>query len=257
MFDKRKQVEMQPEPVAQAVPPRVSLELRDERDPDPMIEEMAARLRGGLSRLEAYDEWGRPLAWRNVVRLAVGPMVSQLRDTQTAAEIATTMLAAGSEPVAEPLPALLAEPVALEEEQPEVQGHLVGWPSGEQPGREPLPEPATEPAAEEPAAEEPAAVVEPEAPPATQSSSADPRRHWGQPYDASIFRPSGDQRAVPVSPFGAGQVLGQRGAHDASLAQYDRFLAGLYGQRQQVRGDQDRGAGGAGLGDDLQGGVHP
>jgi hypothetical protein len=66
--------------------------LRNEVDPDPLIEEMVGRLREGLGTLVAIDEWGRPLAWRNVVRLALGPLAGKLRDTEQALEIAVSMI---------------------------------------------------------------------------------------------------------------------------------------------------------------------
>ena len=66
--------------------------MRAEVDPDPLVEEMTARLREGLSSLVAVDEWGRELAWRNVVRMALGPLGSRLRDAQQAAEIAVALM---------------------------------------------------------------------------------------------------------------------------------------------------------------------
>lgn len=48
--------------------------LRDESDPDPLVEALTARLRkqfpGSLSR----DEWGRPVAYRHVVRAALAAL---------------------------------------------------------------------------------------------------------------------------------------------------------------------------------------
>jgi hypothetical protein len=58
--------------------------LRDETDPDPLVEQAAERLRQALHTLEARDEWGRPLAWRQVARIALGPILTQLRDAETA-----------------------------------------------------------------------------------------------------------------------------------------------------------------------------
>lgn len=63
--------------------PKVEPALRDEPDLDPLVEEMVERLRANLSGLVALDEWGRPVAWRNVVRLAVGPTLARLRDAET------------------------------------------------------------------------------------------------------------------------------------------------------------------------------
>jgi hypothetical protein len=61
--------------------------LRDEADPDPLVEEAAERLRAALVALDARDEWGRAIAWRQVARIAVGPLLTQLRDSQTTAEL--------------------------------------------------------------------------------------------------------------------------------------------------------------------------
>lgn len=77
--------------------------LRDEPDADPLVEEMTARLRAGLGSLEATDQYGRPMAWRNVVRLAVGPALTRLRDADTAAVLwdAVAEQSAGSAPSAD------------------------------------------------------------------------------------------------------------------------------------------------------------
>ncbi|HET6817866.1 MAG TPA: hypothetical protein VFH66_11625 [Mycobacteriales bacterium] len=61
--------------------------LRDEVDPDPLVEEAVERLRDALGTLVARDEWGRPLPWRQVARIAIGPLLTQLRDVQTAAQL--------------------------------------------------------------------------------------------------------------------------------------------------------------------------
>jgi len=61
--------------------------LRDEPDPDPLVEQAADRLRAALTSLEARDEWGRALAWRQIARIALGPLVTELRDSQTAARL--------------------------------------------------------------------------------------------------------------------------------------------------------------------------
>jgi hypothetical protein len=61
--------------------PALAARLRDEADPDPVVEEAAQRLRDTLSRLDAADEWGRPVAWHLVARIALGavlPEVSRL-----------------------------------------------------------------------------------------------------------------------------------------------------------------------------------
>jgi hypothetical protein len=88
--------------------------LRNEVDPDPLIEEMVGRLREGLSSMVAVDEWGRPLAWRNVVRLALGSLAGRLRDTEQALEIAVSMIPPTAEdPSEEPAPQPLEAPAVL------------------------------------------------------------------------------------------------------------------------------------------------
>jgi hypothetical protein len=62
--------------------------LRAETDPDPLVEQGTERLRIALSSLDAKDEWGRPLAWRHVVRIAMGTVLAELRDAQTALSLA-------------------------------------------------------------------------------------------------------------------------------------------------------------------------
>ena len=87
------------EPEADVVRPTVTTDpaLRDERDPDPTVDEAVERLRRDVSELVAYDEWGRPLAWRHVARIVLGPLVSDLRDSQTAARLGQHI----AEPVAQ------------------------------------------------------------------------------------------------------------------------------------------------------------
>ncbi len=63
--------------------PEVDASYRDDVDPDPLVEAMVERLRSSLSGLVALDEYGRPVAWRVVVRVALGPTLSQLRDAET------------------------------------------------------------------------------------------------------------------------------------------------------------------------------
>lgn len=59
--------------------------LRQEPDPDPVVEAAAERLREQLSTLTALDQWGRPVAWRHVARIALGPLATQrVRDAMTA-----------------------------------------------------------------------------------------------------------------------------------------------------------------------------
>jgi hypothetical protein len=89
--------------------------LRAEVDPDPLVEEMTARLREGLSSLVAVDEWGRELAWRNVVRMALGPLGGRLRDAEQAAEIAVALLP--STEVGWPDETAVPEPSATEESE--------------------------------------------------------------------------------------------------------------------------------------------
>lgn len=86
--------------------PETASPQRDEIDPDPLIEQMVQRLRAELGSLSATDEWGRPLAWRAVVRLALGPTLGQLRDAQTAAALADAMLPAPApeQPLSGPSP---------------------------------------------------------------------------------------------------------------------------------------------------------
>lgn len=45
--------------------------LRDEPDPDPLVEAMTERLRRACPASLSLDEWGRPLAYRHVVRMAL------------------------------------------------------------------------------------------------------------------------------------------------------------------------------------------
>ncbi|MFP5219084.1 MAG: hypothetical protein ACLGIG_05015 [Actinomycetes bacterium] len=62
--------------------------LRERRDDDPVVEEMVERLRRGLGGLVAVDPWGRPIAWRDVVRTALGTALFELRDARAAAALA-------------------------------------------------------------------------------------------------------------------------------------------------------------------------
>ncbi len=127
MFETRRKTEVIEPPVRPAAP-EADPRLRNEMDPDPLIEEMVARLREGLGTLIAIDEWGRPLAWRNVVRLALGPLASRLRDTEQALDLAVSMLPP-SELVAEPVleepvveePVIMAEPAV----EPQVAAEVV------------------------------------------------------------------------------------------------------------------------------------
>ena len=68
--------------------------LRQEQDPDPFIEAATQRLREQLGSLSAVDEWGRPLAWRQVARIALGPLVTaRVRDAVTADVLAEAVVA--------------------------------------------------------------------------------------------------------------------------------------------------------------------
>ena|SRR5947209_607302 len=91
--------------------------MRDEHDPDPLVEEATDRLRASLTALDARDEWGRQLAWRQVARIALGPVLTQLRDAQTAARLTTATSEAVSEPA--PAPAPVAAELFSVQRQPE------------------------------------------------------------------------------------------------------------------------------------------
>jgi hypothetical protein len=52
-------------------------ELRDEPDPDPLVEAATERLREPLSALSAVDAWGRPVAWRHVARIVLGAAAAE------------------------------------------------------------------------------------------------------------------------------------------------------------------------------------
>jgi hypothetical protein len=272
---------------SEVVEPNVRMEmpesdpaLRNEVDPDPLIEEMVGRLRDGLGTLVAIDEWGRPLAWRNVVRLALGPTASRLRDTEQALELAVSMIpatepSAEPEAAAEPVAELVAEPVA--EAAPEAVSVLeppatteyaaepyqaeptveVILPASEAAPETPLYEASTEEVhghavlveepivVEEPVAEEPPAAPTVAAQPApvhTTPQAAHPAVQVTPTAATSLFTVSGDQRPVAVSPLSPGQLLRGSSTDDSTTAKYDRFLTGLYGQGQQMRGDEDRGA---------------
>ena len=80
-------------------------ELRDQVDPDPLVEEATARLREQLLALDAVDTWGRPLAWRQVARIALGSLATpRVRDALTADVLADAMNDAVAEQ--EPAPEL-------------------------------------------------------------------------------------------------------------------------------------------------------
>jgi hypothetical protein len=74
--------------------------LRDEVDPDPLVEEATGRLREQLQCREPVDQWGRPVAWRQVARIALGPLASpRVRDARTADLLEESVVA---EPETEP-----------------------------------------------------------------------------------------------------------------------------------------------------------
>jgi hypothetical protein len=210
------------------------LHLRDESDPDPLIEEMVERLRTGLSSLTAIDEWGRPIAWRNVVRLALGPLSNRLRDTEQALEIAVSMLpptAEAVEPSPEPVPSVEPDPAPEPEPAPVAEAESL-----------PLHEETVQAQVKTVEVILPAAQSQPERPLEGKQGETTP---------ASIFRRSGDEGAVPMRTLSTRELLSRGGPHDPAAAQYDRFLAGLHGQGQQVRRDQDRRSGGTSLGNHL------
>jgi hypothetical protein len=92
-------------------------ELRDEVDVDPIVEEATDRLRGELRTLVARDEWGRELPWRYVARIALGPVLTRLRDQETTIRLLeATRQAPDVAPESTPDdPALGALEVALEQ----------------------------------------------------------------------------------------------------------------------------------------------
>jgi hypothetical protein len=251
--------------------------LRNEVDPDPLVEEMVGRLRDTEQALElavsmmpapaetapaapapeAVSVLEPPAATEYVAQ----PPAEHVAERFVAPENPTPMeyLAAPSALAAEPtveviLPASEAAPEAALQPLPDVtppRGDPVvpqSEPDEVQERAAPVEEPVV---VDEPIAEEPAAPV------AEEDESG--REVAGQPAPVhtvpqvqpavvpptaatSLFTVSGDQRAVPVSPLGSGQLLGGGSADDTTTAKYDRFLTGLYGQGQQVRGDEDRGS---------------
>jgi hypothetical protein len=86
----------EPDPVALSIA-EPDVALRDERDPDPIVEEATERLRQELSDLGAVDAWGRPLAWRQVARIALGTLATpRVRDALTAEALADAVQRQGS-----------------------------------------------------------------------------------------------------------------------------------------------------------------
>ena len=92
MLRNRREAPPAPPPAVVADPVNLEAErLRGEADPDAMIEAAAERLRLALQSLDAIDEWGRRLAWRQVARIALGPLLTELRDAQTALRLASAV----------------------------------------------------------------------------------------------------------------------------------------------------------------------
>lgn len=112
-----RQVSRDPATPATSWLPEVDASLRDDVDPDPLVEQMVERLRTHLSGLVALDEYDRPVAWRHVVRLALGPTLGQLRD----AEASIALLEHVSQPPADDVPAQPAAPVTPAQES------ATGW----------------------------------------------------------------------------------------------------------------------------------
>lgn len=90
MFRSVKRIEDYEEPVSRELPLDEPV-LRDEWDPDPLVEQAVQRLRDSLGGLAAVDEWGRPMAWRHIVRSALGPVLGELRDAQSSLLITETL----------------------------------------------------------------------------------------------------------------------------------------------------------------------
>lgn len=83
--------------------PDVDPDFRDEPDPDPVVEAMVERLRMHLSGMVALDEYNRPVAWRNVVRLALGPSLARLQaDADSYADLERKVITLPSDPVDHP-----------------------------------------------------------------------------------------------------------------------------------------------------------
>jgi hypothetical protein len=89
MTDARSAANPGPAPQSVPRPPAGAAELRGQVDPDPLVEQATDRLRDALTTLDAHDEWGRQLAWRQVARIAIGPLLTELRDAQTAVRLMT------------------------------------------------------------------------------------------------------------------------------------------------------------------------
>jgi hypothetical protein len=261
------------EPAVRVEMPAEDPLLRNEIDPDPLIEEMVARLRSGLTTLHAVDEWGRPLAWRNVVRLALGPLAGRLRDTEQALELAVSMIPVPEEPTdrrvadrraddAEPdeavAAAVEAEPVAeaapVEEPQATVDVIL---PAAEAVTNEPVEHLEVAGHAilvEDPIEVDDEAVAAIEAEHGTDeipTQAVITVVPAGPTGATSLFTVSGDQRAVAVSPLSPSELVSGSSPDDTTTAKYDRFLTGLYGERKQMSADEDRRSRGTGLGDNL------
>jgi hypothetical protein len=67
--------------------------LRREPDVDPLVEAATERLRQSLGSLAATDTYGRQLAWREVVRIALADLDSpRVRDAVTAELLSEALL---------------------------------------------------------------------------------------------------------------------------------------------------------------------
>ena len=88
MFRRHDHVDTEPSPLGLG-DTEPDLAMRDEHDPDPLVEEATQRLRDRLNALEAVDEWGRPVPWRHVARIALGSLATpRVRDAVTADALA-------------------------------------------------------------------------------------------------------------------------------------------------------------------------
>ena len=61
-----------------ATPPVTDPVLRDQGDSDPLVEALTERLRRQFPASLSYDEWGRPVAYRHVVRAALSALPPEL-----------------------------------------------------------------------------------------------------------------------------------------------------------------------------------
>jgi hypothetical protein len=106
--------------------------LRDESDPDPLVEALTARLRKQFPESLSCDEWGRPVAYRHVIRAALSALpphvtrelAERLSEHDEPAELSLAYVdldepaASLPEPTGTGAPLVFSEPMA----------HGVGWP---------------------------------------------------------------------------------------------------------------------------------